>query len=219
MKRFIILSVALAAVFAAFANDKKDANFEFGHNRYSFSGLLTSSNTYQLEASYHYMFNRFIGVGGALGFWKVYYEQGHASGKDWTIDSDDNVPESLYLRPSLVLKSPAIKFRSVDIGLYADPGAMLNVPYSSANIRQYTMWPDYDYKHISTNDGQWFAIDLRAGVYLNVGPLGFSAGYMMSNMDVYSRFRHLSYKGVSFSEFYPVMSFMQGAYLTLSYYY
>ncbi|MCM1349445.1 MAG: hypothetical protein NC338_08545, partial [Firmicutes bacterium] len=121
--------------------------------------------------------------------------------------------------PSVVLKTPAIKIKQVDLGLYAEPGLMLNVPYTGANIRQYTQWPDYDYKHISTSKGQWFAVDVRVGIFVNFGSCGFSAGYSISNYDVYSQYRHLSYKGISFGKYYPKKSFMQGAYLTASYYF
>ena len=209
----------IASALCISAQDKKEANFEFNHNRVTFSGLVTSSDSYQLEASYHYMFNRYIGLGGGFGYWKVWYEDGWASEKDWEIESDENKPSNFYLRPSLVLKSPALKIKQADLGLYAEPGVMLNIPYQGANIRQYTNWPDYDYKHVCTPKGQWFAVDLRIGVYMNSGPVGFSAGYMMSNYDVYSQYRHLSYKGNSFGKYYPKKSFMQGAYLTASYYF
>lgn len=220
MKKFgLLVMVLLSSSAGGFAEDVKDGNFEFSHNRFSFSGLLTSSDSYQIEASYHYMFNRLIGVGGALGYWQVWYENGWAAEKDWEIESDDNKPYNLYLRPSLILKTPALKVKQVDMGLYAEPGVMLNIPYASANIRQYTIWPDYDLKHVSTSKGQWCAVDLRVGLYVNFGPVGFSAGYTMSNFDVYSQYRHLSYKGYSFQKYYPKKSFMQGAYLTASYYF
>ena len=219
MKRFGFLLIIILMPFTSFAGGEKDDVFEFTHNRLSFSGLLTSSDAYELEASYHYMFNRYVGVGGAIGYWQVYYVDGGASGNDWDIDSDYNKPSNLYLRPTLVLKSPALRIKSADVGIYAEPGFMMNIPYARVCIHQFTNWPDYVYKYVSTSQGQWFAMDLRVGVYANVGPLGFSAGYVMSNLDVYSRYRHLSYKNVSFREFYPEKSFMQGAYLTLSYYF
>lgn len=219
MKRIILLYMAIVIGLTVFAVDNKTSNFDFAHNRVSFSGSVTSSDSYQLEASYHYMFNRYIGVGGALGFWKVWYEEGWASGKDWEIESDDNAPFNFYLHPSLILKSPSLKIKNVDLGLYAEPGVMMNVPYAGVNIRQYTKWPDYELDHISTCKGQWFALDLRVGVYVNIGPCGFSAGYLMSNFDVYSQYRHLSYKGIKFSRFYPNKSFMHGGFLTASYYF
>lgn len=181
--------------------------------------MLTSSDSWQLELGYHYMFNRFIGIGGAVGGWQVYYEDGWASGNKWEIESDDNKPWNLYLRPSVVLKSPALKVGQVDLGLFAEPGVMMNVPYARVWIRQHTDWPEYDSRSVSTTRGQWFAVDLRVGIYANIGPCGFCAGYLMSNFDVYSQYRHLSYDGVRFSRFYPEKSFMQGAYLSLSYYF
>lgn len=219
MKRNILLLTLCLLASVSVAQDNRNDNFMFNHHRVSFSGALTSADTYQLEAAYHYMFNRMLGVGGSVGHWKVFYEEGWASGKDWNIESDDNKPSNLYLRPSVILKSPALHVKQLDIGLFAEPGVMLNIPYTSVWIRQTTQWPQYESKRISTNQGQWLAVDLRAGIYVNVGPCGFSAGYLMSNHDPYSQYRHLSYKGVRFERFYPRRSFTQGGYITASYYF
>ncbi|MCM1483618.1 MAG: hypothetical protein NC043_04720 [Muribaculaceae bacterium] len=215
----LVAAMALGTALYGGAEERKESNFEFGHNRVEVSGMLTSTDSWQMEVGYHYMINRYIGVGGSFGGWKVYFEEGFPSGKNWDIESDDNKPYNLYLRPSVVLKSPALKVGQVDLGLFAEPGVMMNVPYTRVSIRQYTTWPNYEPKSVSTSKGQWCAVDVRAGVYANVGPCGISAGYMMSNLDVYSQYRHLSYNGIPFSEFYPQKSFMQGAYLTLSYYF
>lgn len=214
---FCLITILIAM--PALAQDKSEENFYFANSKVSFSGLVTSSDSYQLEASYHYMFNRYIGLGGAFGYWSVWYEDGWAAEKDWEIESDDNKPHNLYLRPSVVLKTPALKIKQVDIGLYAEPDIMLNLPYASVNIRQYTLWPDYNLKHTSTSKGQWLAVDLRLGAFINFGPCGFCMEYTMSNFDVYSQYRHLSYKGILFSKYYPGKSFMQGVYLTASYYF
>lgn len=220
MRRYILFVMTILAVCRVYADGGEGSNFDFTHHRASISGMLTSSDTWQLDMAYHYMFNRYVGIGGAVGVWKVYYEDGFASGNNWQIESDDNKPSNIYLRPSLMLKSPAVKIKSVDLGLFAEPGFMMNIPYQSVWIRQNTPdWPEYDIKRVSTGKGQWCALDLRAGVYANIGPCGFSAGYLMSGFDVYSQYRHLSYGGVSFSRFYPRKSFLQGAYLTLSYYF
>ena len=213
------LKIFLSSVFLSIIVQSVCAEDYFTHNRAAFSGTLTSSYSYSLEASYHYMFCKYIGVGGAVGYWANWYEDGWASGSDWNIDEDNNKPSNLYLRPSVVLKSPCIRLKATKWSLYAEPGTMLNVPYQRVCIEktQNPMRTDYDY--ISTNKGQWFAIDLRVGIFVNFGPCGFSAGYIMSNLDVYSQYRQLSYKGTSFSKYYPKKSFMQGAYLTASYYF
>ena len=73
---------------------------------------------------------------------------------------------NLYLRPSVVLKSPCVKFKATEWSLYAEPEGMLNVPYQRVCIEktQNPMLTDYDY--ISTNKDQWLAIDVRLGIYM-----------------------------------------------------
>ncbi|WP_289115086.1 hypothetical protein [uncultured Bacteroides sp.] len=73
---------------------------------------------------------------------------------------------NLYLRPSVVLKSPCVKFKATEWSLYAEPGGMLNVPYQRVCIEktQNPMLTDYDY--ISTNKDQWLAIDVRLDIYM-----------------------------------------------------
>lgn len=186
-------------------------------HRVAFNGTLTSSYSYSVEASYHYMLCKYVGIGGAFGHWANYYDDGWASGSNWNIDEDDNKPSNLYLRPSVVLKTPAIKYRASSWSLLAEPGVMLNIPYQRVCIESTSRWPVIDYEYISTGNGQWLALELRVGISYENGPCGVSAGYMMSNLDIFSQYRHLSYKGISFRDFYPSKPFMQGAYLSLSY--
>lgn len=187
------------------------------HHRVGFNGALTSSDTWQLEFSYHYMFNKCIGLGGSAGAWEVYFEDGRASGSNWMIDGDYNKPWNLYLRPSILLKTPALRYRACSWSLFAEPGVMLNIPYQKVWIESYPNRRVVEHDYVSTTKGQWLAIDLRVGVSLDMEPCGISAGYMISNLDVYSQYRHLSYKGTSFKDFYPSKPLMQGAYLSLSY--
>lgn len=208
---FLIVTFILIPTFVSAKDEDK-----FNH-RVAFNGALTSSDSWLLEFSYHYMFNRYVGLGGSIGSWEVWYEDGWASGKNWNIDEDDNKPWNLYLRPSVLLKTPALKYRACAWSLFAMPGVMLNIPYQRVCIEKTQNWPDIEYKYISTTKGQWLALDLRIGVSLDVGPCGISVGYLMSNHDVYSQYRHFSYNGTSFAKFYPKKPFMQGAYLSCSY--
>lgn len=219
MNRLGLFIAALLPALSIYAGNKAESNFEFTHHRASISGMLTSSCSWQVELGYHYMFNRYIGIGGTIGAWKVYFEEGFASGNNWQIDSDDTKPWNIFLRPSVILKTPALKTSHIDLGLFAESGFMMNIPYSRVWIQQITDWPEYINKSISTTAGQWCALDLRAGIYANIGPCGFSIGYVVSNHDVYSQYRHLSHKGISFSNFYPQKPIIQGAYLTLSYFF
>lgn len=218
MKRLatiIFVLIALCTTTTVHARQFEDLT----HHRASLSGLLTFSDAWQVDFAYHYMIFPYLGVGGGIGGWGNYYVDGYASGSNWHISSDDEKPWNIYLRPSIVLKSPALKIKDAYLGVYAEPGLMMNIPYHSVYIDKTINWPETEYEKISTSKGQWCAMDLRVGIYVNVGPCGISAGYTMSNFDIYSQRRHLSYNGVSFSQFYSKKSFMQGAYLTLSYYF
>lgn len=211
----LIIALLLMSAKIKAENIKEDDSFT--HHRASITGALTSSDCYQIQLSYHYMIWKFVGVGGSIGNWQNYYENGYASGANWSIDDDDNKPWNIYLRPSLVLKSPSFRIKQVCLSLYAEPGIMLNIPYSKVCIEKTHNLQVVDYDYISTNKGQWLAWDVHLGINVDAGPCGVSIGYLMSNLDVYSHFRNLSYNGVSFREFYPKKLFMQGAYLTLSY--
>lgn len=213
MKKSLLVLCLILCQSLSYAGEGED---KLSH-RLGFNGALTSSDSWLLEFSYHYMFNRYIGLGGSVGSWAVYFEEGYASGSNWHIADDDNKPWNFYLRPSVLLKTPALKYRSSAWSVFAEPGVMLNIPYRSVCIETARNWTTVDYNDISTSKGQWLAFELRVGVSLDIGPCGISAGYLMSNLDVYSQYRHLSFKGTSFADFYPRRPFMQGAYVSLSY--
>ena len=218
-KSALLIKILCLAVCCALCAEMKaeEKTEEKTHNRFGMNGALTSSSSWLLEFSYHYMFNNYIGLGGSAGTWKVYFEEGWASGKNWSIDDDYNKPWNVYIRPSVILRTPSIKYRACSWSLFVEPGVMLNVPYQRVCINTTPHWPAIEPKFISTTKGQWLAVDLRVGVNLDYGPCSFSAGYLRSNLDVYSQRRHLSYNGISFEEFYPAKPTMRGAYLSCSY--
>lgn len=220
LRKTTVIFALLIATTVIYAEDRDSRDdVDFTHHRSALTGALTSSDAWQVEISYHYMFWRYLGVGGSAGAWGNYYEDGFASGNGWEIDDDDNKPGNVYLRPSIRLCSPAITIGSVPLSLSAEPGVMFNIPYRRAYIKRFTRWPDYEYEHISTTGGQWLAVDLRLGVHVDIGRFGLTLGYLMSNLDIYSQTRHLSYKGTSFRTFYPSKPFMQGVFASISGYF
>lgn len=218
MVRFLSFVFLLFTVISAHASEDVDERpDEYGKNRVSINGSLTSSDSYSLEAAYHYMISPYVGLGGAFGLWENYFIDGYASGTNWHIDSDYEKPSNLYLRPSVVLKSPGLRFRGASLHAYAEPGVMLNIPYCRVGIANTTYWPETEYDYVSTTKGQWFAFDMRLGVGLDIEGCSVSLGYVISNLDIYSQYRHLSYQGISFRDFYPKKSITHGAFLSLSY--
>lgn len=213
----IVVLFLLTAPFNTFPKTNESHEEERLRHHVAVSGTLSSSDTYSIEGEYHFMLMKYLGIGGAIGYWSNYFDDGKASGPGWSVSDDFNKPSNLYLRPSLILKSPGLKYKETTWSLFAEPGIMLNIPYRRVEIESTRRGPWVEYDYISTNEGQWLALELRLGINIDIDQLSFSAGYFMSNLDIYSQYRHLSYRGVSFKDYYPDKPFMQGGYLTISY--
>ena len=84
MKRFVclLLSGILGCIVCLAEVSGRDDD-PTGKHRFGLNGALTSSDTWQMEMEYHYMFLPYIGVGGSFGMWKQYYYDGLPGGSDW----------------------------------------------------------------------------------------------------------------------------------------
>ncbi|MDE6808921.1 MAG: hypothetical protein K2J42_02395 [Muribaculaceae bacterium] len=213
MKYYIFaIFLTIGLLFCGDVHAKKHIEDDFERNRIVFNGWITY-DTYSGEVGYHYMLSNYIGVGGTLGYWRTFLSGGRASGKGWWVDEEDNDPSSLCLRPSVIIKSPKLNIFS----LYAEPGIMMSIPYQKVDVELIDHFPNNEYKRVSTNKGQWLALDLRLGISADFDSFGITIGYLMSNLDTFSMFRHMSYDGVSFKNFYDKTSFRQGAFISASF--
>ena len=179
---------------------------------------FTSHSSWQIDFGCHYMLNPYVGLGGSIGGWRQYSSLISPEGPNWWVLRSDRHPSNVFLRPSVLLMSPAIlKMGSVSVGLTACPGVMLNVPHQRVTIEISNDWDYNDNVKVSTTKGQWCAVDCRAGIYLHAGPVYVQAGYVVSSLNIYGMYRNLEYNNVSFKEFYPSKSWLQGGFVTVSY--
>lgn len=217
MKIRFIFTALLFSIISAYASDlERDDGFT--HHRAAMSGSLTSVDTWQLDFSYHYMLCKYFGAGASVGSWKQIFYDGYPSGSDWSLSSDDSKISNFYLRPSLLAISPAIfKIRDASFGLMAEPGIMMCIPYEKVTIDIIHNMQTVDYRHVSSNRGQWLSLDCRIGLYVNVFRCHFILGYEISNLDIFSRRRNMSYDGVSFNRFYDRSTGFQGAFASAAY--
>lgn len=219
MKRPIFIIVLLfLTVFPGAAINPKEDPFEFGHHRIALDGALTSSCSYILEASYHYMFNHYIGIGAGIGLNQSYYADAFPSGSNWQIDSDTSRPGNMYIHLSALFKTPSLLFKSIRWGLMAKPGITLQIPYARIYVEDLDHLQTVNRHLLSTSKGQVFSADAHIGIYANFNRIGISAGYLLTTFDINSYYRNFSYKGVSFASLYPQRQFSHGAFLSLSYY-
>lgn len=220
MKNFgaIILALALLGPNAANASGK-DEDGGAWHHGVGVTGELTSSDTWQLEASYHWFPVKYVGVGASVGLWRQIGYDGAPSANEWRTDEGDRSLMNGFFMPSLLLRTPAIiRTEVVDIGLMAEPGFMMNVPYSRVDIEE-TDGVGYTtgYDHVSCNRGRWYAFSLRTGVYASFDQIHLSAGYVYSDLDIYGMRRDMVYRGTRFDDFYPKRKRIGGAFLRISY--
>lgn len=215
--RTALIAAALAtSVNAAAATDENDAPT---HHEVGLTGELTSGDTWQLEASYHWFPIKYVGVGASFGLWRQTGYDGLPATNEWRINEDDSKVGNVFLMPSLLLKSPAIiKTADVSLGLMAEPGFMMNMPSAKVAIDKIEGTNVYtNYDRVSSNSGRWCAFSLRIGAYAAFDNITISLGYAYSSLDIYGMRRNMVYNGTRFSDFYPKRKNMGGAFLRVAY--
>lgn len=188
-------------------------------NRITVSGILTSCNTWQTDASYHYMICHNIGIGASIGMWKQISVEGLPKGEGWKIYEKNEKLENFYIRPSIYITSPKIvRLSECSINLFTELGFMMNIPYNRVLILlQDKQGVTYDLKNLRSHNGRWYAFDCKAGISLDFGEGGLSIGYLYSNLDIFAMRRGMEYGNKRFNDFYPSRKPLQGGYLSVYY--
>lgn len=179
---------------------------------------FTSHSSWQIDFGCHYMLSPYVGLGGSVGGWRQFRSPISPEGPNWWVLRSDRHPSNVFLRPSVLLMTgELIRIGKVGFGLTACPGVQLNVPHQRVAIEIANNWDYTDNVKVSTTKGEWIAVDCRAGLYMHAGPVYLQAGYVASSLNIYGMYRNLEYNHVSFKEFYPHSSWLQGGYVTVSY--
>lgn len=182
------------------------------------TGELSSNTTWQLDASYHWFPLKYVGVGASIGMWKEIGCTDNPSTDNWRFSGDSRNVTNGFFMPSLQLLTPAlIKNESVEIGLTAEPGFMINIPYDKVWIEKTIVGVPEEYEKVSYSKGQWLAFHFRAGIYASFGDIAMSLGYVYSNLDIYAMRRNMQYNNISFKDFYPKQNAVSGMYLQVSF--
>lgn len=176
---------------------------------------------YQFEISYHYMGHPFLGIGGGIGFCGILSDHlpaGYSENGIWTswcLNKEYKYINQLYLRPSLIFRSPALTRIKDKYGLHfqAEPGIQLLIPYSSVKIDYIDGEAYINSERISSNKGNWCFWNIKSGIFIKNDDFSFGLGYIISNLDVYSNRRTMKIANSSFSEFYPKSKLVHNAFI------
>lgn len=220
-----IINITIALLFALlnqapiYAHNYRNADTTLStHHLVSTYAELISVDVWKLEASYHWFPIKYIGVGGSLGVWKQYIENGVPNTPNWNVDDNSAKMCNGYFMPSLIIKSPSfIKSESVQLGIMNETGFMMNIPYSKVEIGRFSDKEYNVYDKVSCNKGKWSAINIRTGVFLNCNAISISLGYVFSNLDIYGMHRNMQYQGTKFDQFYPKRRKTGGGFLMIGY--
>ncbi len=204
MKQIIIIVLAVMSL-----NIHAQDNI---NNELSVSGGAMTGFAYDIRLSYIHYINKCVGYGAAFGVYKQwdneYLPQGDIkSGKwsGWELNEKDNKMEKLYIEPTLSFKTPAlIHFGSWEMGLQAEPGIMIQIPYTFVDVDYIDRNTSVPYeKGRSAHASDWCFWDLKTMLRFSSKDAFIAIGYGISNLDVYSSCRSMSVEGTSFNSIYP----------------
>lgn len=186
---------------------------------------INTNEAWESEFSYHYMALPYLGFGGGIGFYKEFEGERYLWGEAWDemaspwISDEDKIG-NIYIRPSIVLYSPSIKFRRDNrLCLMFEPGLQMILPHSSVDIDYYdsATLQRTKSKSISSWRGDWCFWNFRGSINYTHRQFSLAMGYGISNLDIYSIRRHLKFQGHSLKEFYPSKELTHSLFLTLGY--
>lgn len=205
LKYYVIVGLFLicSASYAQFQKDKSQI------------ALITGINTneaYELELSYHYMLFPYLGIGSSVGFFNQWYNEYLPYGKSsvggfnsWILSDSDKKIGKLYLRPSILLATPALfNIRVCQVSLLSESGVQLLFPHTGVYI-DYVNSNNNDTKSMykSTNKGQWCFWNFKGFLNLKIQDTSFAFGYGISNLDIFDSRKHINVDGQYLEIFYP----------------
>lgn len=211
-----VLCICIFAFFCVKAKAQEDNP----HHNVGLTAALTSGDTWQLEASYHWLPVPYVGIGSGIGFWKQFSSACVPSGKYWKVNEDYQELSDLYFHPSILLISPTIiKKEDFSVHMTAETGLIMNIPYDKAciDICKDEYYIPYEQKYISNKRGNWCFYDIRVGIAIKIDPLMITVGYIFSNLDVFAMRRNMKYDNTLLGYFYPKAEKIHGSYVTISF--
>lgn len=193
-----------------------------------YGGLyLNNEPAWQLEPSVSWLFHKYLGVSLGLELTSQYNQPSRQTvidGHEAELADNERNIGWLILKPSLVIKSPAI-WASADndcrLWVQAEPGLSLACPFRNSltyAVKQFSgaVSQTVDYRTFPNKGLQWFYWNARASINFAIGRFIFRGGYSVSNFDYYSGRRNIMLdNGQKF--YVPKRELSQSIFLSIGY--
>lgn len=198
----------------------------------SVSAGLNSNQSWEIEPSVTYYFCPYFGGTVGLNITGQYNQAGYSGTVStnnslyWEVeDSEANVTKLLF-RPAISLRTPMLwlnKDHDTGLTFQLDPGVYMALP---VNDRVTVIYRDkthasavIDSKPFSNNKGDWLFWNMVGMVSLHVDRFVTSAGYKLSNFDVYSGRRNILIEGVGLNQKLPKREMTHCFFLSIGYFF
>jgi len=196
-----------------------------------------NQNALETEVSTSYLFGKYIGATIGLN---IYGEEGDYMRKilwNWFEDvvfgihDDDEYYDcesgryinKLLLRPALRFHIPVIKvFDDWYLSLNAEPGLYINLtPNDRVRADRYRNHMDWDHpsrdRYVRNRGGNVLFWNVKSFLELQANRVVISAGYLLSNMDLYSGRRNIIIDGTPLSHLFGARKMSHTAFISIGY--
>lgn len=193
---------------------------------------LNSNDAWEIGASFTYYLCNYIGATIEINALKLYSGNsygGKVSGNRhlvWAIQPEEANIAKFLLCPAIRLRSPSLwldKDRCVGLTLNMEPGLYLEMPVNDRIVVDYKQ-KEYPYlvmesKTVLGKNTNWVFWNMRSFINLKIDYISVSAGYMVSNFDIYNGRRYASIEETELNKLLPSRKLMHSGFVAVGYHF
>jgi hypothetical protein len=198
------------------------------HSEISISGGLNSNSAWEVEPTFTYMLNRYLGGSIGLNYSDQFNNKSYRgntindSNLTWLIDNDEANVYNILLRPAIHLRSPEILLGSDKdycLTFNIEPGAYLTIPNDRVSVKyiKKNSYTEVDSKDYLNKNGEWLYWNLRSSIEMTIDNISFSIGYSFSNFDVYGNRRNIIIENKHLGEMFPKRQYTHAGFISIGY--
>lgn len=198
MKRFLLLMMMLIPLVVE-AKEEEFRKWEF-----ALSAGVNNNYSWEVEPAFTFFVCKYVGITGGINFTGQFYDEYYSGpapgGKEmrWAIGSDESNVKRILFRPAIRLRTPNLNRRGDQdfrVTFNMEPGVYMAVPVDETLKVSYRseehFTPSPYSENVKNTDGEWLYWNVKNFMQVELENWVFSAGYTISNYDVYGGRRNI----------------------------